>query len=84
MGHEHDDLVARLQSKIQALMDKPPAAQTKKKQFINLALTKQRDRERDRSREKERQREKDELLSEKYLKQIKILESKLSFTQSRL
>ena len=26
MGHEHDDLVARLQSKIQAMMDKPPLA----------------------------------------------------------
>lgn len=38
MGHDHDDLVARLQGKIQALMDKPPGE--KKKEFINLALAK--------------------------------------------
>ena len=80
MGHDHDDLVARLQSKIQAMMDKPPLAQPKRKQFINLAFTKQKERERQKSREKEKQKQS---LSDKYLKQMKILENKLSFSELR-
>ena len=74
MGHEHDEMIAKLQGKIQALTDSRPSEKTSKRELINLSTS------RDKFKEEAGDREK----SDKYLKQIRVLESKLSFAESRL